>query len=109
MTAEEVFVELSEKYGENFNWRMIPLTNKSFVEELKKEIGRNHFLYNKILRAVAKCDSNDRVLYSSTDGGTDIYYIFHLTYSEHNIKGFPKYQVLLNIQEVKAYIEQDFS
>lgn len=109
MTAEEVFYDLNDKYGDAFNWRMISLTNKTFVTELKKEIGKNHFLYNRHIWAVAKCDSNDSVLYLSAENGTDIYYIFHLTYSEHNINGFPKYQKFFSIKEVKEYIEQELS
>lgn len=81
MTAEEVFCDLGDKYGDEFNWYMIPLTNKAFVSELKREIGEAHFLYNKPLWAVAKCDSNDDVLFLTAEGGTDVYYIFHLTYS----------------------------
>ena len=38
MTAEEVFDDLSHKYGEDFNWHMLPFTNKTFVAELKSEI-----------------------------------------------------------------------
>lgn len=109
MTAEEVFYDLNDKYGDAFNWRMIPLTNKTFVAELKKEIGNDHFLYNRHIWAVAKCDSNDSVLYLSAENGADIYYIFHLTYSEHNINGFPKYQKFFSIKEVKEYIEQELS
>ncbi len=109
MTAEEVFDDLSNKYGDDFNWHILPLSNKTFVTELKKEIGKEHFLYNEQLWAVAKCDSNDDVLYvAGTDGGKDIYYIFHLTYSEHNAKGFPKYKSFEGIEAVKEYIEQVF-
>lgn len=32
MTAEEVFCDLIEKYGEDFNWRMLPFSDKDFVE-----------------------------------------------------------------------------
>lgn len=109
MTAEEVFSDLNDKYGDAFNWRMIPLTNKTFVAELKKEIGKNHYLYNRHIWAVAKCDSNDHVLYLSAEDGTDIYYIFHLTYSGHNTNGFPKCQKFFNINEVKEYIERELS
>lgn len=31
------FCGLSDKYGEDFNWHMGPASNKSFVEELKRE------------------------------------------------------------------------
>ena len=89
---------------------MLPLSNLTFVAELKKEIGRNHFLYNKQIWAVAKCDSNDDVLYlADNGGGTDIYYMFHLTYSECNADGFPRYEKFEEIHAVKEYIEQSLN
>lgn len=109
MTEEEVFCDLLNKYGEDFNWYMILLTksNGFFVDELKKEIGKEHFLYKKDISAVAKCTSNDDVLYVTGNGcGADIYYIFHLTYSENNLDGFPRYKEFGNIYAVKDFIEQ---
>ena len=47
LTLEEVFYNLSDEYGEKFNWRLIPLTQSGrgiFIDELKKEIGKNHFI-----------------------------------------------------------------
>ncbi len=107
MTAEEVFNDLSEKYGDDFNWHLLPLTNKTFVAELKKEIGTMHPLYGKDIWAVAKCDSNDDVLYVVRgDNGEDRYYIFHLTYSTNNEVGFPKCREFSTIEDVKDYIEK---
>lgn len=42
MTIEEIFSDLCDKYGEDFNWYMIPLTQADgvFVTELKNEIGK---------------------------------------------------------------------
>lgn len=109
MTAEEVFDDLSKKYGEDFNWHMLPFTNKTFVAELKKEIGENHFLYNQQIYAVGKCDSNDDVLFvAGNEDGVDVYYIFHLTYSKENMIGYPKYKKIKGIREVKEYIEQTY-
>lgn len=106
MTAEEVFYNLFEKYGDLFNWRMIPLSNKSFVAELKREIGQKHFLYNKAIWAVAKCDSSDDVLYVTENEYKEaVYYIFHLTYSDDNTEGFPQYKELNGIEKVREYIE----
>ncbi len=106
MTAEEVFDDLANQYGEDFNWYMLPFTNKTYVSELRKEIGETHFLYNKQIYAVAKCDSNDDVLFvAGNEDGVDIYYIFHLTYSENNILGCPRYKKFKGILEVKEYIE----
>lgn len=111
MTAEEVFSDLYDKYGEELNWYMIPLSQSggALVSELKKEIGKEHFLYDKRTWAVAKCESNDEVLYVTGNGfGADIYYIFHLTYAEQNVEGVPKYKELIDIYAVKEYIEQSF-
>lgn len=111
MTAEEVFCDLFDKYGEDFNWYMIPLTksNGAYVEELKKEIGEDHFLYHREIYAVAKCESNDDILYvTRSEAGADVYYIFHLNYSKHNAKGFPKYEEFADIYAVKDSIEQTY-
>lgn len=109
MTVEEVFYDFYKKFGDEFNWHMLPLSNKTFVTELKKEIGKDHILSNKRIWAVAKCDSDDDVLYLvDPDGGTGIYYIFHLTYLEANADGFPKYKRFEGIMTVKEYIEQLF-
>ena len=108
MTAEEVFYDLYKKYGDSFHWHMLPFSEQSFVAELKREIGSNHFLYNKRIWAVAKCDSNDDVLFLSADDGKDVYYIFHLTYSGLNSEGFPKHKKFANLQAVKEYIEREF-
>lgn len=109
MTIEEVFSDLYDKYGEDFNWCMLPLTQADgmFVTELKNEIGEDHFLYDKRIWAVAKCESNDDVLYVTNNGrNADIYYVFHLTYSKHNSDGFPRYEELKDVYAVKAFIEQ---
>lgn len=104
MTLEEVFYDLDRQYGDRFHWRMLPLTNRSFVEELKREIGKDHPLAERHLWAVAKCDSDDRVLYLSENGD---YYIFHLTYSEYNREGFPRYRRFSGIEEMAEAIERD--
>lgn len=109
MTVEEVFYDFNKQFGDEFNWHMLPLSNKTFVAELKKEIGKDHVLSDKQIWAVAKCDSNDDVLYLVDFGdGTDIYYIFHLTYAEENADGFPESKRLEGIMAVKEYIEQLF-
>ena len=109
MTLEEMFRDLYDKYGNDFNWYMIPFAQAdgAFVAELNKEIGQDHFLYGKKILAVAKCESNDDVLYVIDNGrNVDIYYIFHLTYSKHNAAGFPRYEELKDVYAVKAFIEQ---
>ena len=54
MTAEEVFCDLYDKYGEEFNWSMVPFSKAKgpLVDELKRELGKSHFLYDKTIYAV---------------------------------------------------------
>ena len=111
MTIEEIFSDLCDKYGEDFNWYMIPLTQADgvFVTELKNEIGEDHFLYDKRIWAAAKCESNDDVLYVLRNGiGRDIYYLFHLTYSAQNADGFPRYVEFTDLFAVKEFIERSY-
>ena len=111
MTLEEIFNDLYDKYGKDFNWHLLPLTQAdgAFVVELNREIGQDHFLYSKKIRAVAKCESNDDVLYAVRHGiGRDIYYIFHLTYSAHNADGFPRYEEFADTFAVKEFIERSY-
>lgn len=109
MTAEEVFCDLFDKYGEDFTWHMIPLlqSNGVLVEELKKEIGTDHFLYDKRIWAVAKCESNGDVLYvTSNEPGKDVYYIFSLTYPSYHSEEGVKYKEFEDIYAVKEFIEE---
>lgn len=111
VTAKEAFEDLFCKYGEDFNWYMIssPQSSKTFVEELRKEIGEKHFLYGKEMQAVAKCESNDDVLYITENGlGTAVYYLVHLTYSAQNTDGFPKYREFIDVYALREYIEQSY-
>lgn len=45
MTVEELFEKLIGKYGDNFNWTLVPFSNNSFVDELNKELGDNKFTH----------------------------------------------------------------
>ena len=111
MTAEKLFSDLEEKYDDGFHWHLIPLTDDYFVFELKREIGVNHFLYHTKIWAVAKCDSNDDVLFVTAGKGESevIYYLFHLTYSDSNMDGYPKYKIFVGIEKVKEYLENELS
>lgn len=111
MPSEQLFCDLFDKYGDDFNWYMIPLTqsNGALVTELKKELGENHSLYNKAIYAAAKCMSNDDVLYVADNGhGGERYYIFHLTYSLDNADGFPRCREYDDIEQVVKQIENDY-
>ena len=108
MRVEEVFSCLEEKYGEDFNWFVLS-DAESYVSELKREFGQNHFLYEKSIKAVAKCEANDDVLFETeSDESIKEYYIIHLTYSKHLKESFPKYKKYTNIKAVKEEIERVF-
>lgn len=110
MTVQEIFSSLCDKYGEDFNWYLIPPSQAqgAFVRELQKEIGENHFLGGKSVYAAAKCESNDDVLFVCDETEADTYYIFHLTYSAHNAEGFPKYEKFEDICALKEFLEKMF-
>ena len=40
MTIKDVLLELINKYREEFNWYLLPITEKYFVSELKREMGK---------------------------------------------------------------------
>lgn len=107
MTIEEIMIDLADEY-ENFNWQLIRLSEATgyFVNELKKETGN----LNNIERiyAVAKCESNDDVLFLMCDEkqGT-LWRIYHLTYSSHS-KGYPKYEEFKSRKDVCDYIQNKF-
>lgn len=61
MTAEEVFGDLFDRYGEEFDWRMVPLTDKTFVEELKREIGNSRLSSGELESLLAGLGSLDSV------------------------------------------------
>lgn len=109
MTVEEMFCDLYDKYGEEFNWRMLPFSDKYFVEELKKEIGMGNQLFDKVIYAVARSYSADDALYLVDNvKGKDVYRIYHLTYNYVNSDGFPKCIELCGIEELKDYLENQF-
>lgn len=49
-----------------------------------------------------------RLLNVTGNDSTDIYYIFHLTYAEHNSEGYSRYKKFIGIAAVKEFIEQSF-
>ncbi|MCR5608892.1 MAG: hypothetical protein K6G26_07500 [Lachnospiraceae bacterium] len=70
MTIEEVFDDFDKKYGDDFNWILLPFQDEFFLNELKNELGKEDNLFNNEVLAVARCESNDDVLYfvGSKDG-----------------------------------------
>ena len=110
MTIEEIMDSLYQQYGNEFNWSMIPFSNKSFVEELKRELDPNDAFLSGAVYAVAKCDSNDDVLYLGVDSldARGNWRIYHLTYSSDNADGFPQYVEFNNRKEAAEYIQNQF-
>lgn len=99
---------LIAEYGDDFNWYLIPFTNNTFLNELKRELqSDDSFLLGEIC-AVAKCESNDDVLFVSKINNEEIWRIYHLTYSNNNIKGYPKYVEFLNEKNALEYIQNQF-
>lgn len=65
MKMEELFSGLGGKYEEEFKWFVLSDAEGSYVTELKREVGENHFLYEKSIKAVAKCEANDDGLFET--------------------------------------------
>jgi hypothetical protein len=64
-------------------WCQIPDTLADpFTEELRKEIGPDHFLFQFLseLKVIAKCDANDDVLVARIADPSS-FYLVHLTWS----------------------------
>lgn len=114
MTVEEIMDKLYHEYGEEFNWHMIPFSQASrghFIEELKKELGEDNDFFETDVYAVAKCDSNDDVLYATSKSENDedeIWRIYHLTYSPINKNGFPKFVEFSSRKAAMEYIRDEF-
>lgn len=104
MTMEEIITALAEEYGGDFNWSLIPETDY-YITELKKELGADNPLFQNSIHAIAKCESNDDVLYVLND---DMLRIYHLTYSASNSEGYPKYEEFSSIKAASEYIQDRF-
>lgn len=105
MTMEEIIIGFEEKYNGDFNWSLIPETNNYYITELKKELGADNPLFQHTVCAIAKCESNDDVLYVLNG---DIWRIYHLTYSANNSEGYPKYKEFSSIKAAAEYIQDRF-
>ena len=92
---------LCYKYGEEFNWGIVPLKN-GFVRELKKETDISQ--YDEV-KAIARSYSCDEVLFLFDN---NIYRIYHLTYSTNDLNGFPRYKEFLDAEKLVEYIENQF-
>lgn len=89
---------------EKYNWSLIDKNSNYFEEELKKEVTKNHYLFNKELTAIAKDNASDDVLFSYQN----TFYLFHLTYTLANEEGFPQYEIFKSIQELEQYFSKNY-
>jgi hypothetical protein len=92
---------LCNKYGEDFNWGIVPDDN-GFVKELEKETDISQY---SDVKAIARSYSCDDVLFMLDN---NIYRIYHLTYSTYNENGFPRFMEFIDTNKVIAYIENQF-
>ena len=93
--------ELQDRYGEEFNW-FEPLNKESFEIELLKELVPTHLLFGISLKAVAKNDRNDDVLFYD---GVD-FYLIHLTWNK-GTDDYPHYKKI-SADILKFVLEQDY-
>lgn len=108
MTIEEIFCELCSKYGDDFNWHMIPYTSHTFVEELKRELAPDDAFLEDQIFSVLKSDSNDDVLYLGSYNGKESWRIYHLTYCNYKASETLKFVEFSNRIEAMNYIERQF-
>ena len=93
---------LIEKYGDDFNW-WIPDNMEYLNKEIQNELVTGHELKGKDLKAVAKCEVNDDVLFQ----GKNKVYIVHLIWNKGNNK-FPRYIEFSNLEQAINFIEKEY-
>lgn len=108
MTAEVLYGDLYEKYGDDFNWFMPSFIDRAYIQEAEKEIKEGRFLYGKKLYSVFKRKDNNDVIFVTGKNGKDLYIILHLTYEENPDVNYQKYELLDNIYEVKEYLVKQY-
>lgn len=108
MTVKEIFDSLLDKYGDEFNWGIIPFDKSEyFVDELKKESRQKNITFQAY--AIARSYADDEVLYIMENNSHEkLYRIYHLTYSGRNKGDFPKYTEFQDIFTAVEYIEKKF-
>lgn len=104
MEIDTCFWELKSKYGENFCWYRVKADDSRFAEEAYREIGQNHPLFGMKMSCLAKSERNDDILFCTEHGQ---FVLIHLTYSENNIFGYPRYRLFDTHQELKVYWKQE--
>lgn len=105
MTFEELYGNLYDKYGENFNWEMLPLSGAKYRDEVENRIKIGHFLYRKRLYAIAKRINNDELLLVTAGSDRkDLYVILHLSHDDNQDVNNPEYILINGIYELEKYL-----
>lgn len=108
MSMDDIMERCEEKFGDDFNWWMLPVEKREapFVPELKLELGENDPFFDGRVYAIYKCDANDDMLFQSVrKDGTELWRIYHLTYSHCREKeGFPRRWDFESGQKAAEYI-----
>ena len=109
MTAEEMFCMLHEKYGDAFQWEMVPFTESRgiLMDEFRKELPSNDPIHSDpSVRAVAKSTTGNDVLYLiGNKAGDDTYRICHLTYTDRPLQCI----IFDDLQAVTAHFEKQIA
>ena len=101
---EVLLKKLQEKHGDEFNWGVVEDDNY-LLDELSSELTSDHPLYGKARKALARCYSQDDVLFLLNDNS---YANVHLTYSKNNIGGCPSHIVFPDLQSAIDNIEEEY-
>jgi len=84
------------------HWGFIsPRDRQSWYMELEEELDKKHPLYRKSATPIARCYGQDDVLYKYSDGTCAI---VHLTYSNKNEKGFPRFVEFNTLEDATKHI-----
>lgn len=81
-------------------------TKDNFVDQLKKEIGKEHILHGREVRSIAKREDNDDVLFEVIASSDFMYAKVHLTWASEPADDslWPLTQCYKTWQEVYDYV-----
>lgn len=100
-----LFGEAAEKYGSEFNWTLLD-DGSYFENELANELSPGHALYDHHMKAIAKCDSDDDVIFAVYDSKNELFFAaVHLTYSSDNGSGYPEFAKFRDFEKIREYID----
>ncbi len=89
------------------SWQVVEESNESLVLELNKEISSSHKLAGVDFKSLAKCKSNDDVLFIGEKNNEEFYVLVHLSWrgtTEENPE-FPSFKLFESLEDFKKYIE----